>query len=107
MLPFTSAVGRWFDASFETPTRAQELAWPAIAARHNVFPVAPTGSGKTLAAFLALLDRLIPEPRAQAGLHVLYASPPKPPTNDIHSNFDVPLRRSVEALEQTGQYPRG
>src|SRR3989442_9741859 len=102
MLPFTSAVGRWFDASFETPTRAQELAWPAIGARHNVLLVAPTGSGKTLAAFLALLDRLIREPRAEARVRVLYVSPLKALNNDIHRNLEVPLRGIARAPEEIG-----
>src|SRR5687768_1901978 len=44
-----------FAAGYGAPTRAQELAWPAIAAGKNALVVAPTGSGKTLAAFYAFL----------------------------------------------------
>ena len=55
---------------------------------------APTGSGKTLAAFLICLDDLV-----RAGLdgglpettQVLYVSPLKALSNDIHKNLDVPL----------------
>jgi ATP-dependent Lhr-like helicase len=52
---------------------------------------APTGSGKTLAAFLASIDQLI-----QQGLKlpladettVLYVSPLKSLSNDIHKNLN-------------------
>jgi ATP-dependent Lhr-like helicase len=48
----------WFTRSFEAPTPAQELGWPAIARGGHVLIQAPTGSGKTLAAFLVGIDRL-------------------------------------------------
>src|ERR1700693_341879 len=55
---FHSAVARWFAASFEAPTEAQGLAWPAIASGRDVLIAAPTGSGKTLAAFPSGIDLL-------------------------------------------------
>ena len=47
---FTSATRTWFEGSFNAPTQAQELGWPAIAAGDHTLIHAPTGSGKTLAA---------------------------------------------------------
>ncbi|MEO1497988.1 MAG: DEAD/DEAH box helicase [Planctomycetota bacterium] len=49
----------WFAEAFAAPTKAQRLAWPAIASGESTLLLAPTGSGKTLAAFLASLDRLM------------------------------------------------
>src|SRR5947208_12592582 len=89
MIPFALAVQRRFDASFRAPTQAQTLAWPAIAGGDNVLLVAPTGSGKTLASFLALIDRLLREPRNDAGVRVLYVSPLKALNNDIYRNLEV------------------
>jgi ATP-dependent Lhr-like helicase len=87
-------VGDWFAARFGSATEPQERAWPAIRSGEHVLISAPTGSGKTLAAFLICLDDL-----ARAGLNgglpdttqVLYVSPLKALSNDIHKNLDVPL----------------
>ena len=61
---FQPAVREWFSRSFEAPTPAQALAWPAIRRGESTLLLAPTGSGKTLAAFLSCIDRLMfaPEP---------------------------------------------
>ena len=58
-LPFAPAVVEWFAETFDAPTRAQQLAWPAIQSGASALVFAPTGSGKTLAAFLAAIDRLL------------------------------------------------
>ena len=87
-------VGDWFAERFGSATEPQERAWPAIRSGENVLISAPTGSGKTLAAFLICLDDLV-----RAGLdgrlpdttQVLYVSPLKALSNDIHKNLDVPL----------------
>ena len=84
----------WFAGHFGSATEAQERAWPAIRSGEHVLISAPTGSGKTLAAFLICLDDLV-----RAGLEttlpettqVLYVSPLKALSNDIHKNLDVPL----------------
>jgi ATP-dependent Lhr-like helicase len=84
----------WFAGRFGSPTEPQERAWPAIGSGEHVLISAPTGSGKTLAAFLMCLDDLV-----RAGVngtlpettHVLYVSPLKALSNDIHKNLDVPL----------------
>jgi ATP-dependent Lhr-like helicase len=91
---FHPAVAAWFTRTFDAPTQAQAGAWPAIQAGRDVLVAAPTGSGKTLAAFLAAIDQLIKE--GAAGVlpdetRVLYISPLKALSNDIHRNLDAPL----------------
>jgi ATP-dependent helicase Lhr and Lhr-like helicase len=101
---FHPAVAAWFARTFRVPTAAQSLAWPAIDAGRDVLVAAPTGSGKTLAAFLATIDQLIKEGCAGAlpdETRVLYISPLKALSNDIHRNLDAPLagiRRELGAL---------
>jgi ATP-dependent Lhr-like helicase len=89
---FHPAVAAWFSRTFDAPTAAQAAAWPAIQAARDVLVAAPTGSGKTLAAFLAAIDQLVTE---GAGLpdetRVLYVSPLKALSNDVHRNLDAPL----------------
>ncbi|HXH05537.1 MAG TPA: DEAD/DEAH box helicase, partial [Vicinamibacterales bacterium] len=91
---FHPLVDAWFRERVGTPTAAQARAWPEIAAGRDVLVSAPTGSGKTLAAFLFCIDRLV---RAAAGgeltdrTEVVYVSPLKALSNDIHKNLEVPL----------------
>lgn len=90
---FNPAVAGWFRTTLGTPTPAQTLGWPAIAAGHHTLILAPTGSGKTLAAFLWTLDELLarlPEPSAPA-VHTLYISPLKALGYDIERNLQQPL----------------
>jgi Lhr-like helicase len=79
----------WFERAFGSPTPAQQLAWPAIAAGGHVLVQAPTGSGKTLAAFLLGLDRL--NERPGEGMRLLYVSPLKALNYDIERNLRGPL----------------
>ncbi|HYB33027.1 MAG TPA: DEAD/DEAH box helicase, partial [Steroidobacteraceae bacterium] len=102
---FHPAVSNWFERTFEAPTPAQRAAWPAIAAQQHVLIAAPTGSGKTLAAFLAVIDELVRAGVAAGGLpdetQVVYVSPLKALSNDIHRNLEAPLtgiRAELEAL---------
>ena len=92
---FHPAVQRWFERTFRTPTEAQAAAWPQISARQHVLIAAPTGSGKTLAAFLAVIDALVREGLAAGSLpdetFVVYVSPLKALSNDIHKNLVAPL----------------
>jgi len=92
---FHPAVARWFERTFAAATPAQALAWPQIAARRHVLIAAPTGSGKTLAAFLAVIDELVRAGVAAHGLadetSVVYVSPLKALSNDIHQNLEAPL----------------
>ncbi len=87
---FTPAVREWFAASFERPTRAQELGWPPIARGEHTLLLAPTGSGKTLAAFLSALDGFVRDP-SERGMRVLYVSPLKALNHDIERNLRAPV----------------
>ena len=99
---FHPAVAGWFARSFDRATPAQEAAWPAIAAGRHVLIAAPTGSGKTLAAFLAVIDQLVREAIAAHGLadetSVVYVSPLKALSNDIHRNLEAPLGGIADEL---------
>src|SRR6188508_1166 len=95
----------WFAQHFGSATEPQARAWPAIRSGENVLISAPTGSGKTLAAFLICLDDLV-----RAGLggslpdttQVLYVSPLKALSNDIHKNLDVPLSGIATVAAERG-----
>src|SRR5687767_10483675 len=92
---FHPAVAAWFERTFPAPTQAQARAWPAIRAGRNTLVAAPTGSGKTLTAFLAAIDELVREALTPPGLPdatlVVYVSPLKALSNDIHLNLEAPL----------------
>jgi ATP-dependent Lhr-like helicase len=98
------AVRRWFDETFSGPTSAQRRGWAAIHEGHATLIAAPTGSGKTLAAFLTALDQLVCE--ACRGplpdeVRVVYVSPLKALSADIHKNLAEPrrgLRRVMSAM---------
>jgi ATP-dependent Lhr-like helicase len=91
---FHPATASWFRERFATPTPAQARAWPALRAGGHVLIAAPTGSGKTLAAFLTAIDALIQE-GLDSGLpgetRIVYVSPLKALSNDIHRNLEEPL----------------
>ncbi|TMG70236.1 MAG: DEAD/DEAH box helicase, partial [Chloroflexi bacterium] len=86
------------------PTRAQELAWPAIAAGESALVLAPTGSGKTLAAFLAAIDRLMftPAPGKKSATRILYVSPLKALAVDVERNLRAPLVGIVRQAQRLG-----
>ena len=100
--PLTRA---WFGSAFTGPTEPQLQAWPQIRAGHDVLIAAPTGSGKTLAAFLICLDDLIARAAAPGGLpdhvEVVYVSPLKALSADIHRNLEAPLA-GIAALAAAG-----
>ena len=104
---FHPVVQQWFNQNFNDPSEIQSLAWPEILNRRNVLLSAPTGSGKTLAAFMAVLNDLF-ERRLDGTLEdrtqVVYVSPLKALSNDIHRNLQVPLKGITALLEQNG-YP--
>lgn len=120
---FHPAVARWFSKAFGTPTAPQAQAWPEILAGRHTLIAAPTGSGKTLAAFLTAIDALVKE--ALAGrigneTHVVYISPLKALSNDIHKNLEIPLAGirgelaalglpevEIRTLVRTGDTPPG
>ena len=88
---FHPAVSAWFRDAFPAPTECQTEAWDAIKSGRHTLIAAPTGSGKTLAAFLAAIDDLVREGDV-FGLpeetRVLYISPLKALSNDIHKNLE-------------------
>jgi ATP-dependent Lhr-like helicase len=90
---FHEPVKRWFEASFEAPTRAQALGWPPILRGESTLLLAPTGSGKTLAAFLTALDKLLftPPPEKKSRCRVVYVSPLKALAVDVERNLRAPL----------------
>jgi ATP-dependent Lhr-like helicase len=100
---FHPVVRQWFSAEVGVPTPAQEQGWASIAAGRHTLIAAPTGSGKTLAAFLTAINALLEE-SASAPLpdevRVLYVSPLKALSTDIHKNLAEPcaaVRRLAEA----------
>ena len=104
---FHPAVAKWFLTDLGPPTPAQAEAWPAIRQGTHTLVAAPTGSGKTLAAFLAALDDLVHESLASAdGLpdetRVVYVSPLKALSNDIHRNLELPLAGIERELAAMG-----
>ena len=91
---FHPVVQKWFRSRFAEPTEPQVLGWPHIAAGRDILIAAPTGSGKTLTAFLAAIDRLFQQ--AERGelpneIRVVYVSPLRALSNDMHRNLEVPL----------------
>jgi len=100
-LDFHPVLQRWWASRFEEPTAAQIEGWRAIREGRHTLIAAPTGSGKTLAAFLTALDELLREGVQQGGLpdevRVIYVSPLKALSADIHKNLAVP-RREIHAL---------
>jgi ATP-dependent helicase Lhr and Lhr-like helicase len=104
---FHPAVANWFRATFPAPTAAQAAAWPSIRAGNHTLVAAPTGSGKTLTAFLAAIDALVREGVAHGGVladatTVVYVSPLKALSNDIHINLEAPLEGIRAELEKLG-----
>jgi ATP-dependent helicase Lhr and Lhr-like helicase len=102
---FHPIVREWFKRRFAAPTEAQTRGWRAIAENRDTLISAPTGSGKTLAAFLVCIDRLL-----RAGLkgelsdlaQVVYVSPLKALSNDIHRNLSIPLQEISQIAREKG-----
>ena len=105
MLPldFHPVLRSWWDSRFDEPTAAQLEGWSAIRRGADTLIAAPTGSGKTLAAFLTSLDQLFRE-GLERGLpdevRVIYVSPLKALSADIHKNLAEP-RREIRALAES------
>ncbi|GAB4150668.1 MAG: DEAD/DEAH box helicase [Planctomycetaceae bacterium] len=91
---FHPLIEQWFSSRFEEPTLPQIQGWPPIIAGGHTLIAAPTGSGKTLTAFLACIDRLLRE-SLEHGLNdeirVVYVSPLRALSNDMHRNLETPL----------------
>src|SRR5689334_8910045 len=90
---FHPVVAQWFTETLGAPTRAQARGWAAIRERRHTLIAAPTGSGKTLAAFLTALDDLVREGLETPlpdEVRVVYVSPLKALSADIHKNLAEP-----------------
>src|SRR3954468_11470240 len=102
---FHPVVATWFERRFGQPTAPQREGWAAIRSGRDTLISAPTGSGKTLAAFLHSLDQLFRE-----GLEgplpdetrVIYVSPLKALSADIHLNLAEPRREIRRLAEEMG-----
>ena len=102
---FHPVVQQWFSEQIGEPTAAQLGGWASIGQGLHTLIAAPTGSGKTLAAFLTAIDELLKE-----GLHqplpdevrVVYVSPLKALSADIHKNLAAPRRAIRELAEAAG-----
>jgi len=102
---FDPIVQKWFTGRFGSPTEPQKLGWGRIASGRDVLISAPTGSGKTLAAFLICIDRLVRAARAQTladETQIVYVSPLKALSNDVHKNLEVPLAEIAALAESEG-----
>src|SRR3954468_11112155 len=99
---FHPIVQQWFTSTLGEPTPAQARGWASIRDGRHTLIAAPTGSGKTLAAFLTAIDDLFQEGlRAplRDEVRVLYVSPLKALSADIHKNLAEP-RRAIRQLAQ-------
>ena len=120
MLPtdFHPVIREWWGQRFRVegagkstvlpPTEAQLEGWSAIRRGAPTLIAAPTGSGKTLAAFLTAIDQLFREGLEQGGLpdevRVIYVSPLKALSADIHKNLAEP-RREIRQIAEAMGYP--
>src|SRR4051812_10813770 len=107
-LDFHPVLREWWESRFAEPTEAQIDGWSAIRRGADTLIAAPTGSGKTLAAFLTSIDELFREGAEQGGLpdevRVIYVSPLKALSADIHKNLAEP-RREIRALAEAMGVP--
>ncbi len=102
---FDPLTAEWFTSRFGSPTEPQLAGWPEIASGRDVLISAPTGSGKTLAAFLICLDTLVRQARSGTlaqETQVVYVSPLKALSTDVHKNLETPLAQIAELAAQRG-----
>src|SRR5437016_13355416 len=121
MLPqdFHPVLQRWWETRFRDPsgarvlppTEAQFEGWRSIRTGQHTLIAAPTGSGKTLAAFLTSIDQLLRESLETGELpdevRVVYVSPLKALSADIHKNLAEPRREMRRIAEEMGSPPVG
>ena len=102
---FHPVIERWFTERLGQPTPAQRRGWDAIRAGHDTLIAAPTGSGKTLAAFLIALEALLREGLAgtlSEETRIIYVSPLKALSADVHRNLAEPRREIRRLAEEMG-----
>ncbi|MBC7789472.1 MAG: DEAD/DEAH box helicase [Anaerolineae bacterium] len=104
---FHPVVAQWFSQRLGPPTAAQSRGWEAIRSGRHTLIAAPTGSGKTLAAFLSAIDDLLQEGLAGPlpdETRIVYVSPLKALSADIHRNLAEP-RRDIGTMAQAMGLP--
>src|SRR5262245_27669619 len=102
---FHPVIQRWFAGRFAAPSAPQSQGRPPIAAGPHTLIAAPTGSGKTLTAFLAVIDRLFREAMKDGlpeEMRVVYVSPLRALSNDMHRNLELPLAEILAAAHADG-----
>src|SRR5688572_29281601 len=102
---FHPVVRQWFTAEVGEPTSAQLRGWDSIAAGRHTLIAAPTGSGKTLAAFLTAVNALLEESLAAPlpdEVRVVYVSPLKALSADIHKNLAEPRAGILRLADEAG-----
>src|SRR6516162_5583493 len=104
-MAFHPIVLRWFRDFVGVPMPAQVRGWSEIQSGRHTLIAAPTGSGKTLAAFLAGLNDLFVEGLESPlpdEVRVVYVSPLKALSADIHKNLALPRRGIARLAEEAG-----
>lgn len=102
---FHPVVQEWFTTKLGVPTDVQRASWPAIHSGQHALISAPTGSGKTLAAFLTCIDHLLRQAiggELEDGIQVVYVSPLRALSHDIHKNLELPLAEISELALSAG-----
>jgi ATP-dependent Lhr-like helicase len=103
--PFHPLIAKWFRERIGDPTAAQRRGWEAIRRGAHTLIAAPTGSGKTLAAFLSSLDELFREGLERPlpdEVRVIYVSPLRALSADIHRNLAEPRREIRQLAAEAG-----
>jgi ATP-dependent Lhr-like helicase len=102
---FHPVIRKWWSGRFGGPTEAQLEGWRAIRGGCHTLIAAPTGSGKTLAAFLTSMDQLLREGLERDlpdEVRVIYVSPLKALSADIHKNLAEPRREIRNIGKEAG-----
>lgn len=99
---FHPAVADWFTSRFGRPTPVQAQGWREVASGRDTLLLAPTGSGKTLAAFLWALNELLGQDALPDETRVLYVSPLRALSHDVHRNLEEPLREIRQRAQALG-----